>query len=238
MGMGWWKTSEGYEIGDGPLDDAEDFLERVAQAYVEEYNRTPSLAELLHCLKLTLTPDINRFVSDPSGVVLSTIVAKTKTQPKRQKQVPGSVFCVPLSSTLMAFGRLTPQSGLADFYITTSSQRLSARVLQRFPTFRFPTMLPRGPFASGDWQIYDFIEYPTAGFLPTFFLIGAKVTCGSNVADGFIDVSSESRMATPVELESLRPLSISNQAMVEHRLVEALTVHGAMQEAAPGKDAP
>jgi hypothetical protein len=51
--------------GDKPLDEFGLALERIAAAYVDRFERKPSVAELLHAFETVLGADPASYVSDP-----------------------------------------------------------------------------------------------------------------------------------------------------------------------------
>lgn len=221
--MAWWKSDDNRLIGDDPLDELEEFLSRFSDLYLEDQGRKPTLDELLTCLRLVLGNSLEDFFSSPSGVIITELTAKTKSRPKRPKLRPGAVFCVPIGSGLLAFGRLTPQSGVAEFYRVKSHNKLSVRVLERFPVFRLKSMIPDKAFRDGHWLIYDFVDYQIDSFIFGSYRLGNQIACGRKVINGFVDTSSEKRPATESEMETVPALAIYNQAMAEDKLRQALS---------------
>lgn len=222
--MGWWKTGDGELVGDGPLDTFEESISRVVEEYLQGQGRKPTLQEILSCFRLALGSGLEEYVAPPEDIEILSLVARTKIRPKRRKLTPGTIFAAPLGDGHYAFGRLTPQSGVAEFYCVKSpKRRLSARKLQNFSTFRLESILPDEPFQDGSWVAYENIDYPLDDFKWTTYRIGNRVTCGTTVIDGFVDVSSATRPATDDEISSLKPFAISNTTMVQLRLRQALS---------------
>jgi hypothetical protein len=220
--MGWWKASGGQLLGDGPLDDVDELLSRVSSAYVGEHGRKPTLDELLETIRLVIRTNSETYVSTNAPFDVLALVAKTKAWPKRPKLVPGAVFSVPLGDGRYAFGKLTPQSTIADFYLAISRKKIRASVLEKHPTFRLKAGVPDTPFRSGRWVVYDSVEYPFDGFNLVTLRMGNLICCGSERIDGFIDTSSATREATEGELKTVPSLSIYNTEMAEHKLTEFL----------------
>jgi hypothetical protein len=77
-------------------------------------------------------------------------------------------------------------------------------------------------FKKGGRVIYDYLKYPYEGFEVTIYRAGNRIYCGYKIEDGFIETSGESRIALSEEYEKIPPLSISNLAMVIHRVEELL----------------
>jgi hypothetical protein len=220
--MGWWKTSSGQLLGDGPMDDADELLSRVSAAYVDEHGRKPTLDELLETIRLVIRGNSETYVSTNAPFEVLALVAKTKAWPKRPKLVPGAVFSVPLGKGRYAFGKLTPQSAIADFYRVVSRKKVRASLLESHPTFRLSAGVPDTPFRNGRWVVYDAVAYPFEGFKLVTLRMGNLICCGSELIDGFIDTSSETRVATEDELKTVPSLSIYNAEMAEHKLSELL----------------
>jgi hypothetical protein len=151
-------------------------------------------------------------------------------KPKRRRSVPGSFVSVPIGTRSLAFGRLTPQAGVAEFFPVVSEKPIAALELIAFPTFRLRCMIHPRYFRTGGWIIYDFLPYPAIGFLPTPYLMGNLITCGTLVVGGFIEASSESRPATATELASVSPLCIYYQPTAESELRKALSALGVAKD--------
>ena len=224
--MGWWMTEADLLIGDTPLDEAEELLIKIVDAYLEEQGRKPTIDELLECIRAVLNVAPEAYISAPENVDIVELKAKTKVLPKRRKLVPGAIFSVPLKDGFYAFGRMTPQFLTADIYKVKSKKRLDVRTLIKYPTYRYTPMIAVDDgIRTGGWVIYDKLDYPFEGFEPTVYRMGAKICCDYKVRDdGFIGYT-DSRVAKSEEYEKIPSMAISNLAMsvyeIERDLADA-----------------
>jgi hypothetical protein len=147
----------------------------------------------------------------------------TKPQSRRAKLLPGAIFSVPQGGGYFAFGKLTPQSGVADFYKVKSRGTIEATILESYPTFRLKTGITLKPFREGRWVVYDSVECSLQNFKLVVYRMGGLICCGTRIVNGFIDTSSATRVATEDELQTVPPLSIANMEMVEYRLAQHLS---------------
>ncbi len=218
--MGWWTTEDGKLIGDGPLDVAQELLTRLAAEYKDDHGRLPTLDELLECLKLALAAEVDSLVSDRPSVLITALSVKTRKRAPARK--PGDVFAIPLGANDYAIGMLTPQWGIGDFFpVRQKKPRWNPR-LRGGPSFRLRSRLPDDPFDSGEWPVIAHEDYPSDGFKLTPFRAGNRIFCGTGTSKGFVDISSESRVATPEELETIPSASILSESMVIEMLKEKL----------------
>jgi hypothetical protein len=217
--MGWWETEYGL-IGDDILDCMDGAVEEIAKLYLQEHGRKPTLQELLEAFRLTLNADAEA-ISDFDGEI-TQLTTKSKTRKRRSRLKPGDVFSVPLEDELFAFGRLTPQFGVAEFFRVKSRKRVRAQQLIQYPTFRLEAMVSEKPFKDGSWVIYDAVEYPADSFEPSPYRMGNVVACGHDLVNGFIDTTRKVRPASEQEMQTVPALSVNNQAMTELELRAAL----------------
>lgn len=220
--MGWWEIEDGLVVGDGPLDECEQVLERVSEEYREGQGRKPSLRELLACFALVLRSRAEDFVGDTDEIIITDVVARTKKRPKKPCLRPGDIFSVPLGSGEYAFGRLTPQDGLVDFFEIKTSVSLRTSRLKNIKTFRLPGLVMLDPLLDARWKILDRLPYSKEEFRIQPFKVGGKIACGQEVVNGFIDPSSNLRAAAPEELTNLPELSLWTPELVEEKLRERL----------------
>lgn len=125
---------------------------------------------------------------------------------KKQTPKPGDVFAIPLDTKLYGFGRLTPQSGFAEFFNITNDEILSIDVLRHFSTVEFPFMITLKAIKTGQWKIIGNMPYDV--FFPRLFRIAGQIACGKKLVNGFLDVTSELRLATPEEISNIPEFSI------------------------------
>jgi hypothetical protein len=218
--MGWWTTEDGKLIGDGPLDVTQELLLKLAEEYKADHGRLPTLGELLECLKLALAAEVDSLVSDQPSRLITELSAKTRKRAPARR--PGDVFAVPLGPGDYAIGILTPQDGIADFFRVRRKRPRWDPGIKAGVSFRLPALLPTGPFKTGMWPILAHEDYPHEGFELTPFRAGNRIYCGTEIKDGFIEISSAGRPGTPEEIERVLPLAIHNEPMVVHLLKERL----------------
>jgi len=220
--MGWWETEDGVLVGDGPLDECEELLERVSSEYSDEYGRKPTLRELLTCFALVLRHQADNFVADADEILITDVVARTKKRPRKPRLRPGDVFSVPLGTGEFAFGRLTPQDGVVDFFTIKSRVRLGTSKLKAVKTLRFPGAIALSPLLERRWKIVGHLPYADNEFQVQRFKMAGLVACGDGLLDGFIDVSSRLEPATAAELASLPEFALWGEELVEEWLKERL----------------
>lgn len=210
--MGWWKAEREIELGDGPLDLADEFLGRLAQEYVDDLGRKPRLAEVLRTLEAILERRADEFVQDGEEFLVSEISAKMKRRPKKQPLRVGDIFAVPLSGGMFAFGHLTPQRSFGEFFRLKSKKAPSAESLRSVERIRLPFLIDLEPLEAWRWKVVGHLPYDRAAFVPQHFLVGGQATCGDEEQKGFVDVSSRLRPATAADSQHLPKMSIANEA--------------------------
>jgi hypothetical protein len=139
-------------------------------------------------------------------ILMVTTNQHSKHQQKKRIPKPGDVFAIPLDTNLYGFGRLTPQSGFAEFFNITNNEILSIDVLKNFSAIEFPFMITLKAIKTGQWKIIGNMPYDI--FFPRLFRIAGQITCGKKLVDGFLDVTSELRLATLEEINSVPEFSI------------------------------
>ena len=201
--MGWWETEDNMLIGDGPLDIAEEFFKLIAKEYTDDLNRQPSLVELLKTLGLVLEKSADEFTHDCDNIIVTKLTAKTRKRPKKQKVKPGDIFEVPLGDGEFAFGRVTPQSGICDFYDVKSRCRLSFRELRECGVVKIPVWIDADCLENNRWKVFGNIPYEKDGYQVQHLLIGNQITCSEQIDDdGFIHPDAKLRRATEKELKT------------------------------------
>lgn len=221
--MGWWNVGRDIELGDGPLDLADEFLGRLAQEYVDDLGRKPRLVEILRTLEAILQRRADEFVQDGEQFLVSEISAKTKRRPKKQPFRVGDVFAVPLSGGMLALGQLTPQRSFAEFFCLKIKKLPSAETLRATERIRLPLLIDLEPLEAWRWKVVTHLPYDRTTFVPQHFLIGGQATCGDEERSGFVDVSSRLCPAAPGDFQHLPKMSIANEAYLVAELERRLT---------------
>lgn len=219
--MGWWDTEDGLELGDGPLDLAEEFLSQLAQEYIEDRDRKPKLKEILRTIELVLEQGAEEYFEEGEHVLLSGLSVKTKPRPKKQKFQIGDIFTVPLDDHL-ALGYLTPQNGLAEFFHIKSKKVPSMDRLRGVERTRPPFLIDLSPLEKWKWKVIGNLPFDLEGFVPQQFIIGGQVTCGTDTDRGFLLVSSQLRLATDSEREVFPKMRLVNEAYLVQYLDKLL----------------
>lgn len=215
--MAWWE-SEGRLVGDEPLDLAQEFLERLSKVYLDEQDRRPRLAEILACIELSLRHRADELAEGCDELVVAEVVAKTRKKPKNQEVRAGDVFEIPLGNGYRAFGRISPQIGVFEFFDVKSRQRPPISELARRPSFRFPATVMLGPLKEWRWRVIGHLPYEGDKFSPQLFRIAGQVAHGQEMRAGFVDPTSELRRATPEEMKTVPENSLWNAEMLEREL--------------------
>jgi hypothetical protein len=188
-----------------------------------ELGRKPTLEELLGTLTSVLRNRSAEFVESEGGGVVTEIRAKSSKKATKPRLEAGDIFCVPLGNGECAFGRLTPQLSVAEFFEVTGPPTMRASKLLRVPTFRLPGLLMLDPLKDGRWKIVERASYENAeAFEIQPFRIGSQIECGDARVKGFIDPSSKLRPASEAELRSVPEHSLWNAELVEKELRERL----------------
>jgi hypothetical protein len=228
--MGWWKVDEKIELGDGPLDIAGDLLGQIAQEYIDDLGRKPTLAEMVRILEEGLRNEAETCCEDGERLSFS-ITFKTKPRPKKQSIRVGDIFAVPLPNNMYGFGYVTPQDLFVEFFLLCSTKIPSLEYFRDAERFRPRFMISMDAVRSREWKIVRYLPFENADSYPLQqFLMGVKVTCGNQSSNGFIDVSSESRPATDEELLGLPKLSIANEKYVIEYLEKIFDRHNVKNE--------
>lgn len=118
---------------------------------------------------------------------------------------PGDVFSIPLAAQQLAFGRLTPQKWYAHFLAIRSVEPIKADQWRTLPRLPFTESIVIRPIQEGRWTVLGNVPWQPLEFRWQPYLIGGRVACGRGPLDRFTDTSSESRPATPDELNELSP---------------------------------
>jgi hypothetical protein len=69
--------------GDQPIDEMALALGRVVRAYEDRFSRKPMMAEIVRALETVVSAQPARYVHDPEGLALGTIVVRRGTAEKR-----------------------------------------------------------------------------------------------------------------------------------------------------------
>jgi hypothetical protein len=216
--MGWWKDPNGFVIGDVPLDLAEEFFVRVTREYVSAHGRKPTLPEILGTLGAILRHRADEFVDVPETVSIDAILAKTKRRPSKQPIHPGDVFTIPLANGALSFGRVTPQVSYFEFFEVIANQTVAVGSLRDVPRFTFPALVMLDPLLEWRWRVIGHIPFDDGEFTTQPFRIGGQIECGKKVVKGFVDPSSELRLATPDEMRGVPPHDLWTAKKVEREL--------------------
>lgn len=209
--MGWWKIEKEIELGDGVLDIAEDFLEKIVQEYLTDLGRKPKLVEVLRTIELILKHRTDEFINEGEYFFVDSISGKMKRRPKKQTFRTGDVMAIPLKLDVFVYAILTPQHSLIEFYRFKSRKIVITECLGNVERIRLPYLVDLEPLKNWKWKIIGQLPYDRMKFVPQQFLIGGQVTCGNDEINGFIDVSSKLCAATDSELNTLAKMSIVNE---------------------------
>lgn len=107
--MGWWEDTEceGATVGDDALDEAFEFVKRLADVYEDGLGRRPTLDDFSATLRTCLRANADsRFFEGLERRKVSAIKVKTIRIPKRQKYGVGDIVRIPLGDGRFAYGRV------------------------------------------------------------------------------------------------------------------------------------
>jgi hypothetical protein len=131
--MGWWSIKHsGEELiqGDAPYDILGDSFEQLAQEYEEEWDRKPTLAELVYAIETVLAASIDKYASGGDELEIVSLAVETKTRRKSQSFRIGDFFAIPLDEELYAFGRILSDLEANDLGMLVGIyDRVSKRIL-------------------------------------------------------------------------------------------------------------
>ena len=160
--MGWWNfpNDPSVWVGDEVMDDAYDYLERLAERYGERFGRKPTLAELQAGMRLALRVRGEKMVEDITDErSVESVVIKTIARPKRQKYEVGDIFAVPLPGGRYAFGRILNLSDgwelVEIFAHIAESDRYSNEITEAGRLLPPIVINPRDVFGGWKWKIVD-----------------------------------------------------------------------------------
>jgi hypothetical protein len=156
--MGWWevdRSGEKVTLGDESLDILGEAFQAVTRAYVQEWKRKPTLAEILQTIEMVLVTRLEEYASGGDSLELVTLLAKTKKRRKSQPYKVGDFFAVPLGGGKYAHGRILsnsrPKMGfLVGIYNQVGERILTPEELQG-SAFMFPPLYC-GPDVWKTWR--------------------------------------------------------------------------------------
>ena len=208
--MGWWETDEGL-VGDGPLDDVEKCLARVAGHYADDHGRKPTLDELLACILAVLRERVDEFTS-ADGVDVTALVPRMERRPKRRTLRPGDLFMVPLTDGMHVVGRLAPQHGAAEFFACRWRRKPRVGQLVQQQRLELDAFVPMDAIERGRWKVVGHLPWAAGEFTFRPYLVGGSITCAEGPPDVFTDCSSKLRLPVGDEWRGLQKLGIYNEA--------------------------
>lgn len=106
--MGWWiveKASEELLQGDIPYDIMMEAFQKIAEEYQQDWNRKPTLAELVHIIETVLATGSDNYFSNEE-VEIVNLTIKTRKRRKYQSFQVGDFFAIPIEGGRYAFGRI------------------------------------------------------------------------------------------------------------------------------------
>jgi hypothetical protein len=219
--MGWWKVDDGIELGDGPLDLAEEFLSRFAQEYLDDLSRKPKLAEIVRTIEEALQIEAEELIEEGGRAIVSLSV-KTKPRPKKQPIRVGDIFSVPISDDCFGFGYLTPQRSLVELFRLKSAKVPGIEHFREAERIRPRFLVDLTPLEKWKWKVVRNLPLQSEDFVPAQFIVGAQITCGHDYNNGFIEVSSKLRPATNDEQQRFLKLSLVNEPFLVQYLDKLL----------------
>lgn len=209
--MGWWRIEKEIELGDGGLDIAEDFLEKIAQEYLDDLGRKPKLIEVLRTIELILKHRTDEFIDEGEFFYVNSISGKMKRRPKKQKFHIGDVIAIPLKSDVFVYAIMTPQHSLIELFRFKSKKIVIVECLGDVERVQLPYLVDLEPLKNWKWKNIGQLPYDHKKFIPQQFLLGGQVTCGNGEINGFIDVSSKLCTASDSDLNALTKMSMVNE---------------------------
>lgn len=160
--MGWWAVDkDGQELlqGDAPYDLAGEVFDKIAQEYLQDWERKPTLSELLHTIEVILKSDLERYVSDGDTTELIGLSTKTKKRSKSQPYKVGDFFTIPLKDDRYSFGRILSDilkgrmGMLVGVYDLVSDRIVSTSALRGRPFIFTPFYCSDQGWVTWRWKI-------------------------------------------------------------------------------------
>ncbi len=217
--MGWWTTNKsGEELmqGDEPYDIMGEAFQKIAAEYQKEWNRKPTLSELLHTIQSVLSAGADDFFSDAARVDIVEVSVKTKTSAKKKSVQVGDVFAIPLA-TGYVFGRVFDSNPddmglLVGVYDGVSKKILSPESLKG-SNLIFPLFFYGGDALRRDrWKIIGNLPIQPNEF--TF----PKFKEGHEGLGWWIREGNQKRPATEAEVRDLEYATLYPTEAVEDRI--------------------
>jgi hypothetical protein len=221
--MGWWSVKHsGEELiqGDAPYDILGDTFEQLAQEYEEEWDRKPTLAEIVYAIETVLAASIDKYASDGDELEIVDLAVKTKKRRKSQSFRVGDFFAIPLGDGLYAFGRILSDLEANDLGMLVGIyDRVSKRILSPMELKRTEFMVT--PFHCTDegwktrrWKIIgnmpvEHSEYTYPKYKEGFEGLGWWIVHGDKKYE-----------ATEEEVRDLEYATIWSVEEVEERILE------------------
>lgn len=227
--MGWWADKQGdveLIVGDDPYDALSEALDRIVQAYEEEWERKPTLEELIHSFEVVLGADMERYVKEGDTLELVALKAKTKKRRKSQPYKVGDFFAIPLEDGRYAFGRilsdiLEEEMGmLVGIYNIVSRRILSPEELRNLPWMFTPFYCSDQGWTSWRWRIIGHLPIAEDEFEYPLFKQGTDFS-GWKILD-----RDQLRPATEEEVKDLGYPTLRPMKAVERRIKEFLAQQG------------
>ena len=128
--MGWLsvENKDGrHYYGDECLDACADFLQTMTREFEQEWQRKPTVAEIMLCMEITLGSDLGGYSDGGESLDLVSIAAKTKARPSKPKVQPGDILAIPFKPGTYGFAQVLEvdkkMMGLIGIYPLKSETR-------------------------------------------------------------------------------------------------------------------
>ena len=222
--MGWWSIEQAdTELlqGDEPYDLMDEALIQIVQSYQQDWDRKPTLAEIVKTVEVVLGSNLEAYTSE-EALELTKFEVRTKKRRKSQPFQVGDFFTIPLGNGQYGFGRILSDLKVKELgmligvYNRVSRHVLPLNKLQHQEFMFEPFYCSDEGWESWLWQVIgnklieiDEFEYP-------------RFKQGFEKMGWWIVEKDEKYEATEEEVKDLEYAEIHSVKAVENRIKEYL----------------
>lgn len=223
--MGWWTEDHlGQEVmqGDTPYDIMMDAFEKIVSAYQNNFERKPTLSEIVRMTEVILTVGADNYFQNGDSLEITKLTMKTKERKKYQKCQVGDFFIVPFKRDIYAFGRVLSDLkvnhlGMLIGIYNKFSKRILSPLQLKNDVFMFtPFYCSNEGWKNGKWRIIGNIPIISGDF------IYPKHKEGIEGLGWWIIEGNEQREATQQEVEDMEYAQLWSAKAVEERIIAHL----------------
>ena len=181
--MGWWEVVQDDQKliqGDEPLDQLGEALEAIANIYQNEWQRKPTLAEILRLTEGVIAGNPSSYLSDGNSIKQISLSAKLEEHSFTSRYNVGDFFRIPIDNHY-AYGRVLGNNGrgevsmLIGIYDEFINDNIDLEILKNGPFLFHPFYCIDEGLVTGRWEIIGNIAVEPTEFEHLKFKMGNSI---------------------------------------------------------------